>query len=91
MFFKFGSSDSKEIASSQTGSYHLLRSATRGKVSVRMLLKEFDLMNVTRIQLEMLAKYPTKAALIKMAAKQETFRVSRPVLPPPEVLLPSRP
>ena len=48
----------------------------------RHAAKEFDLMTVTRIQLEALAQYPDKAALLDMAANNQHFPVSRPVLPP---------
>ncbi|MCZ6640351.1 MAG: NUDIX hydrolase, partial [Gammaproteobacteria bacterium] len=43
--------------------------------------KEFDLMNVTRKQLEVLAGFESKEALIGMAANNEHFPVHRPVLP----------
>jgi 8-oxo-dGTP pyrophosphatase MutT (NUDIX family) len=44
--------------------------------------KEFDLMNVTRIQLEWLAQHPSKQAVIDMALAQQEFLIRRPVLPP---------
>jgi len=44
--------------------------------------QEFDLMNVTRMQLEWLAEYPDKHAVLNMALGKSQFRVSRPVLPP---------
>jgi 8-oxo-dGTP pyrophosphatase MutT (NUDIX family) len=44
--------------------------------------KEFDLMNVTRIQLEWLSEYANKQALLDMALAQQEFLVRRPVLPP---------
>ena len=44
--------------------------------------KEFDLMNVTRIQLEWLSEYANKQAVLDMAEAQEEFVVRRPVLPP---------
>ncbi len=44
-------------------------------------VKEFDLMNVTRIQLEVLAGFESKEALIGMAVNNERFPVHRPVLP----------
>ena len=43
--------------------------------------QEFGLMNVTRTQLETLANYATKDALIDMARSQQEFSVRRPVLP----------
>ena len=43
--------------------------------------QEFDLMNVTRMQLEMLAQLPDKAAVLEMAETREEFPVRRPVLP----------
>ncbi|MEM7003541.1 MAG: NUDIX hydrolase [Pseudomonadota bacterium] len=43
---------------------------------------EFDLMNVTRIQLEELAQSPDKAALLAAAKARQTFSIRRPVLPP---------
>ncbi len=48
----------------------------------RHAAKEFDLMNVTRIQLEALAEYSTKAAVLDMAVNNQHFPVRRPVLPP---------
>lgn len=48
----------------------------------RHAAKEFDLMTVTRMQLEALAQYPDKAALLDMAVNNQHFPVSRPVLPP---------
>jgi len=47
----------------------------------RHAAKEFDLMNVTRIQLEALAKLPHKAALLEASVKQQHFPTRRPVLP----------
>lgn len=44
--------------------------------------KEFDLMNVTRIQLEWLSEYADKQAVLDMALAQQEFMVRRPVLPP---------
>ncbi len=44
--------------------------------------KEFDLMTVTRMQLEALAQYSDKTALLDMAVNNQHFPVSRPVLPP---------
>jgi 8-oxo-dGTP pyrophosphatase MutT (NUDIX family) len=44
--------------------------------------KEFDLMNVTRIQLERLAQYPDKRSVLDMAVNNKIFPVYRPVLPP---------
>ena len=43
--------------------------------------KEFDLMNVTRIQLEWLSEYPDKQALLDMALAQQEFLVRRPIIP----------
>lgn len=42
---------------------------------------EFDLMNVTRMQLETLAQYADKQAVLSMAAQRQEFTVRRPVLP----------
>ena len=47
----------------------------------RHAAKEFDLMNVTRIQLEALAQSPTKAALLEMSVNKQHFSTMRPVLP----------
>ena len=47
----------------------------------RHAAKEFDLMNVTRIQLEALAKLPNKAALLEASVNQQHFPTRRPVLP----------
>ena len=44
--------------------------------------KEFDLMNVTRMQLEWLAQHPDKHAVIDMALNRQEFPIRRPVLPP---------
>ncbi len=44
--------------------------------------KEFDLMNVTRIQLEWLAEHPNKQAVVDMAEAKTEFSITRPVLPP---------
>lgn len=49
---------------------------------VRNKAKEFDLMNVTRMQLEWLSVYDNKAAVLEMAAAQQQFLIRRPVLPP---------
>lgn len=43
---------------------------------------EFDLMNVTRMQLSWLAEYPDKAALLAMSENKTEFPIRRPVLPP---------
>ena len=43
--------------------------------------REFDLMNVTRIQLEWLAEYRDKRSVLEMAATKQSFLVRRPVLP----------
>ena len=48
----------------------------------RNAAKEFDLMNVTRIQLEWLSEYADKQALLKMAEQKQDFSVRRPILPP---------
>ena len=48
----------------------------------RNAAKEFDLMNVTRMQLEWLAAYPDKQAVMDMAEAQSSFSIRRPVLPP---------
>lgn len=42
---------------------------------------DFGLMNVTRMQLEVLAQYPHKQAVLEMAASQRQITVRRPVLP----------
>ena len=47
----------------------------------RNAAKEFDLMNVTRIQLEVLAGYKSKEALLTMVANNEHFPVHRPLVP----------
>ena len=47
----------------------------------RNAAKEFDLMNVTRMQLEWLAEYPSKQALLSMAEQRTEFSVRRPVVP----------
>jgi len=44
--------------------------------------KEFDLMNVTRMQLEWLADYADKQAVLDMAANKSDFLIRRPNLPP---------
>ena len=44
--------------------------------------KEFDLMNVTRMQLEWLAAHPHKQAVLDMAVNRTEFPIRRPVLPP---------
>jgi len=43
--------------------------------------REFDLMRVTRMQLESLAAFDSKAALIEMAASRQVFPVHRPHVP----------
>ncbi len=43
--------------------------------------QEFDLMNVTRIQLERLAEYASKSAVLDMAKSSDAFPVHRPVVP----------
>jgi len=47
----------------------------------RNAAKDFDLMNVTRIQLEMLARRESKAAVVNWAETKDAFPVHRPVLP----------
>lgn len=44
---------------------------------------EFDLMRVTRMQLETLAQRPSHAELVAWAAGNDTFPIFRPSLPPP--------
>jgi len=44
--------------------------------------KEFDLMNVTRMQLEGLSEYADKRAVLDMAVNRTEFPIRRPVLPP---------
>lgn len=44
--------------------------------------KEFDLMNVTRMQLEWLADFRNKQDVLQMATTQQEFVVRRPILPP---------
>ena len=44
--------------------------------------KEFDLMNVTRMQLEWLSEFANKQAVLDMARQKETFQIVRPMLPP---------
>ena len=44
--------------------------------------QEFDLMNVTRMQLEWLTAYSNKQAVLDMALGQSKFLLKRPVLPP---------
>ena len=48
----------------------------------RHAAKEFDLMNVTRMQLEWLAQYPDKQSLLDAAEKRKEFLIRRPILPP---------
>ncbi len=43
--------------------------------------KDFDLMNVTRIQLEMLARHESKVAVLDWAENKDAFPVHRPVVP----------
>jgi 8-oxo-dGTP pyrophosphatase MutT (NUDIX family) len=69
-----GEHDSKETVDSIWISPHEALERNRAK--------EFDLMNVTRIQLEWLARYPSKQALLDMALANEEFPIRRPVLPP---------
>ena len=44
--------------------------------------QEFELMNVTRIQLEWLADFPDKQSVLAMARAQSSFFTGRPSLPP---------
>jgi len=44
--------------------------------------REFDLMNITRMQLQWLSEYENKQAVLDMALGQQEFVVKRPVLPP---------
>lgn len=55
---------------------------TPGEALERNKAGEFDLMNVTRMQLELLDRHPNKQAVLEMAATREDFPVRRPVLPP---------
>lgn len=48
----------------------------------RNAAQEFDLMNVTRMQLQWLAQYDSKQALLEAAGARQEFVVRRPVLPP---------
>ena len=48
----------------------------------RHAAKEFDLMNVTRMQLEWLAEHPDKQAVLDMALNKTDFLIRRPELPP---------
>lgn len=43
--------------------------------------KEFDLMNVTRMQLEWLSDCPDKQAVLRMAEEKSEFSVRRPAIP----------
>ncbi len=43
--------------------------------------KEFDLMNVTRMQLEWLSEYNNKQAVVDMVKRRRQFPTRRPVLP----------
>lgn len=54
---------------------------TPAQALARNTAKEFDLMNVTRMQLEWLSAYPSKQALIDAAQARQVFVVRRPVLP----------
>ena len=47
----------------------------------RHVANEFGLMNVTRIQLEVLAGYKSREALLTMATNNEHFPIHRPVVP----------
>ena len=55
---------------------------TPAEALARNKAKEFDLMNVTRMQLEWLAQHPDKQAVLDMAQSQTEFLIRRPVLPP---------
>ena len=46
--------------------------------------QEFDLMNLTRIQLQWLAAFEDQSALLRMASANRNFPVARPVLSPGE-------
>ena len=54
---------------------------TPGDALQRHAEGEFDLMNVTRMQLETLAQFDSKAALLDSARSQTQFPIRRPVLP----------
>ena len=49
----------------------------------RNAAEAFDLMNVTRMQLQSLAAYASKADLLEMAASKREFPVRRPQVPMP--------
>ena len=44
--------------------------------------EEFDLMRVTRVQLEMLARHATHEQLVTWATTNDTFPIGRPLMPP---------
>ena len=46
--------------------------------------KEFDLMRVTRMQLEWLSKYPSKQDLLEFATRQKDFLIRRPAVVSPD-------
>ena len=47
----------------------------------RNAAKDFDLMNVTRFQLEALAQFDSAQSVLEMAAENDSFPVSRPIVP----------
>lgn len=55
---------------------------TPGEALARNRAKEFDLMNVTRMQLEWLDAHGNKQAVLDMALSRREFPIRRPVLPP---------
>lgn len=55
---------------------------TPAEALARNAAGEFDLMNVTKMQLQRLAENPAYADVIKMASTNRHFPVHRPVLPP---------
>lgn len=54
---------------------------TPGEALERHAAKEFDLMNVTRMQLEWLNEFADKRAVLDMAESRLEFPIKRPVLP----------
>jgi 8-oxo-dGTP pyrophosphatase MutT (NUDIX family) len=76
-----------EAPPAQTGAHDRHETVHSTWISPREALerndaREFDLMRVTRLQLERLAEYPSKAALLEMAAASTEFPVFRPEVPP---------
>jgi len=55
---------------------------TPGEALARNRAREFDLMNVTRMQLEWLEAHENKQAVLDMALSRAEFPIRRPVLPP---------